>query len=522
MQRMGNTMKQIDLINFFNDIYENQRIMQCLEYPIIKLLSRLNNDAFLSREDLVTQLHNEFNNPNLNVLTRGSGVALDKQWSQRITAKNEEAHFLRQLIEYQYNHDGQVFVSTVQDNTPRGSRKTAYRLRQENRDVVCNFFEGNTIEEQRVRQLIISKINAASPVTPENNDRPVADSDNSAASRNPDEIPLNQILYGPPGTGKTYSLIDKALKICNKTSSERKEAQETFKDLLFIKNEDSDSGEFTGQIAFITFHQSYSYEEFVEGIRPETKGNNISYDVKPGIFKQICEAAKRDLYNNYVLLIDEINRGNISKIFGELITLLEKDKRLGEENELTVTLPYSQEQFGVPKNLYIVGTMNTADRSIALVDIALRRRFEFEELMPDYSKLTTNNNIREILKKINERIEFLYNRDHMIGHAYLMGIDTLEKLRSVFKNKIIPLLQEYFYGDWEKICLVLGCPHNGVTSINGAPIIKVAMTEIIGNDHDLYENQFSYRINEDFLSADENSLKIFFERIVDWREVSQT
>lgn len=348
------------------------------------------------------------------------------------------------------------------------------------------------------------------------------------------QIALNTILYGPPGTGKTYSLINKALEICSKSFDESSEEvikapQEEFKKLLFkkFKSENNDKSnepntdKFSGQIAFITFHQSYSYEEFVEGIRPETAGGNISYDVKPGIFKQICTAAKENEKNNYVLLIDEINRGNISKIFGELITLLEKDKRLKGDNELMVTLPYSQEQFGVPKNLYIIGTMNTADRSIALVDIALRRRFEFEELMPNSSKLEIIHGIdlALLLEKINERIEYLYDRDHTIGHAYLMKIETLEGLRDTFKNKIIPLLQEYFYGDWEKICLVLGCPHKDGKLIKAAPsIIKVVPMiemDIIGIDHDHYENQFSYGINKEFLSADGDSLKSFFNGIVE-------
>ena len=206
---------------------------------------------------------------------------------------------------------------------------------------------------------------------------------------------------------------------------------------------------------FVTFHQSYGYEEFIEGLRPVTNDDgDISYIVKPGILKRLCKRAEADPKHQYALVIDEINRGNISKIFGELITLIEIDKRAGEEHELSVTLPYSNLLFSVPSNLDIIGTMNTADRSLTHIDIALRRRFEFEELRTDYSLLSDNVdgiNLRKLLFTINKRIELLLDREHIIGHALLMKVNNLVGLKKVFITNIMPLLEEYFFEDWDKI-----------------------------------------------------------------------
>jgi 5-methylcytosine-specific restriction protein B len=383
---------------------------------------------------------------------------------------------------------------------------------------------------------------------------------------------LNRIFYGPPGTGKTYTTIEAALKIVdpafftNNLSPSREAQKKRFDELSEA-----------GQIRFVTFHQSFSYEDFVEGLRASSENGSILYSVEPGIFKSLCRDAEdnittsenpfskalillqekcansperlvaatksgkkfefeydggltfkvfplnsasenpryfaniehvrrlysigdglniynkayvegllaflkaecglpdkpagqdqKDKQKNYVLIIDEINRGNISKIFGELITLIEASKRIGQDEELRVQLPYSKESFGVPSNVYLIGTMNTADRSLAGLDIALRRRFTFEEMPPRPELLDDIDvfdereeyavNIEQMLCKMNERIEVLLDRDHCLGHAYFMPLKkgkSLKKLAFIFRQQILPLLEEYFFEDWERIAWVL-------------------------------------------------------------------
>lgn len=354
------------------------------------------------------------------------------------------------------------------------------------------------------------------------------------------DFSLNTILYGPPGTGKTFHSIDKAVEIVNGEYSSDHD----------LNKEEFDRLRKEGQIEFITFHQNYTYEDFMIGLKPDLEGSELKFKRAEGIFYKLCKRAEqnyrsahttsaslkpfeevleqflkplqekdeeikvqmasgktsfwitdinpsnlsfrkqsggtnhslsidtmKELYEStreftsglryyyvplldelwklgrlkaekvelkkYVLVIDEINRANISKVFGELITLLEADKRIGEDNELKVSIPHSDKEFGVPPNLYVLGTMNTADKSIALIDIALRRRFEFVGMYPAYEEIE-DESARELLKQINKVVyDKKSSADYLIGQAYFMNEDSVEK---VLKTKVIPLLTEYFMG----------------------------------------------------------------------------
>ncbi|MGJ0378317.1 McrB family protein [Aliarcobacter cryaerophilus] len=430
--------------------------------------------------------------------------------------------------------------------------------------------------------------------------------------------PLNQILYGSPGTGKTYNTINKAIEIIENRVLNDEELKPENRKALKDKFEEYKKAR---QIEFVTFHQSYGYEEFIEGIKAETNGENITYEVKAGIFKELSNRANKNIeqskeniiikkefdvvfkekildklldndkleikmkkssfyikevdethisfdksggesqhvlliknlklmyeqgenkiimgglsqyYNplleylfenseikneekeplkNYILIIDEINRGNISKIFGELITLIEDSKRLDKPEQIEITLPYSGQKFGVPQNLYIIGTMNTADRSIAPIDTALRRRFVFEEMAPNPSLLNsiivkenTKLELDKLLEAINTRIEYLYDRDHTIGHAYLIDVKNLDDLRFAFKNKIIPLLAEYFYEDWENIDLVLN--QNGFIIPNTDN--KSYLSKKI---EDKIRNKITYKVSDKNWEV-ENFQKIYDDSVI--------
>lgn len=378
--------------------------------------------------------------------------------------------------------------------------------------------------------------------------------DSAGAEEISSSMPLNQILYGPPGTGKTFQVVDRAIAILDpnflvRSEGHRKGLKDRFDELVD-----------EGSIRFVTFHQSFSYEEFIEGLRAETtEAGSVRYVVRDGILKSFCESSVRpfklgeqfssgyvvsrctpeilwldkpngsqlpfpwkvldeladavrhgkltvqdirdkkvfDLipdcrlekflvngYNNIipvlverllerpssisdvlrkrVLIIDEINRGNISKILGETITLIEPSKRLGSKEALTTILPYSKTTFGVPVGLHIIGTMNTADRSLASIDMALRRRFVFEEIEPQTTQLEgveiAGVDLAQLLSVMNARIEALLDRDHRLGHAYFLNLqasDDIDQLKELFSRRIVPLLKEYFFDDWRRIRLVL-------------------------------------------------------------------
>jgi len=289
--------------------------------------------------------------------------------------------------------------------------------------------------------------------------------------------------------------------------------------IILSENKDETVVKNPKNYVFVSFHQSFGYEDFIEGIKPTLSGENtdesdISYTIEDGVFKTACDKAARlagyedlndcidDTKDNrkiafddappFYILIDEINRGNIAAIFGELITLIEPDKRLGKEHEIMVELPYSKSDFGVPANLHIIGTMNTADRSVEALDTALRRRFSFVEMLPKPDLLEGTQiddiDVAQLLKVINQRIELLLDKNHTIGHSYFLNINSLDELKTVFANKVIPLLEEYFYGDFGKIGLILG--NSFVTKTEDKN--KISFADFDYDDRDILRDRTLY------------------------------
>lgn len=269
----------------------------------------------------------------------------------------------------------------------------------------------------------------------------------------------NIILQGAPGTGKTYTTASLAVRLCNPSFTELEDHAKVMEEYEYLREE--------GQIAFCTFHQSMDYEDFVEGLKPEVQHGNVTYEVQSGIFKQICERAHTTEGDTstkpHVLIIDEINRGNISRIFGELITLLEADKRTGGgAHPIKVTLPYSKESFSVPSSLYIIGTMNTTDRSTGAIDYAVRRRFAFITLEANREVVERSIQDKDVRTKalalfdeINgkgaeDKTSFIATHqagdfdleDLKVGHSYFIAKD-LPELQRKMRYEVIPLLREY-------------------------------------------------------------------------------
>lgn len=292
-------------------------------------------------------------------------------------------------------------------------------------------------------------------------------------------LPRNQILYGPPGTGKTWQTVNLALAIIDGKT----EAEHDIERYYELRE--------SGRIAAVTFHQNFAYEDFIEGIRPVLGDvGGLRYERRDGLFKAMAESARKAPEDQrFVLIIDEINRGNVARIFGELITLIEDSRRDGGPERTVVKLPYSDKDFSVPGNLYLIGTMNTADRSIELLDTALRRRFVFRELMPDTNHSDLPEDVggvdcRRLLRTINERITLLLDREHQIGHTYLLNVSSLEELGQRFRERIFPLLQEYFFDDWSKIHAVLG--GNPFVAWS-APDLRTELADLVDPDERIWQ-----------------------------------
>lgn len=639
-------MTPINFIGYFNrKLTYNNKLQAC---KMLKDLMELKSDVPIDFDGIP-----EFNNQNCLCMTFKKDRAnyiIDEQWkiSKQILNNNVDAQLFNKILSKSHRYIGISYLSRFCfivnpdiyypcDDKMSSILRLDLPKTYEDYVKYCNLlkskYPGKTSYELSYEAF------KGSMSQKELNNKEVI---NMQKSMLPDTniFSKNQILYGPPGTGKTYNTVIKAMEIINPKLVQRDKDGNVEK-YNELKTE-FDKLKQQGQIEFVTFHQSYSYEEFVEGIKPDLEnGKELRYKLQNGIFKTICNNAKElletkvkynfnkdnisvykilipdeslfayciendcvainwgndidisncdsqeeiiakipedfesrkqcisqlnlfklwidndlksgkdvivvipgsmntikgiakitgdyfynsdienghqqrkvdwirkninissdNIYNskfvsptitgmfndkinwdtflnlinnknnskssNAVLVIDEINRGDISKIFGELITLIEEDKRIGKEHQMTVTLPYSREPFGVPNNLYIIGTMNTADRSIALLDTALRRRFDFEEMMSKPELLRGKDiegvDLEQLLTKINDRIKNEYDRDHQIGHSYLMEVENKEQLERAYKNRILPLLNEYFYNDIDSVAKILNCKPNDISS----------------------------------------------------------
>lgn len=315
-------------------------------------------------------------------------------------------------------------------------------------------------------------------VIEDENDNPVDKKDESVnklptlSPRGDQPWLLNQILFGAPGTGKTYSTAEYASAIVEKRTVSTAKLGAAGRKALMTKYQEYVE---KGLVKFTTFHQSYGYEDFIQGICPDLASASIAFRKVDGVFKKAADTALVHPENNYVIIIDEINRANISRVFGELITLIEDDKRWGEINQLSVTLPMG-ELFVVPNNLYIIGTMNSADKSISLIDTALRRRFSFIE-MPPIEDYVEDPVLKQVMSKLNEYLKKeLRSTDLLIGHAYFIGKKESDLL-NIMNNSIIPLLYEYFYDDANKVEKALECLDETNYEIDPKPLGRVRVQE---------------------------------------------
>jgi hypothetical protein len=352
---------------------------------------------------------------------------------------------------YQHFRDVQ-WLTTVPVEVPEASRIITQALTD------ITKWDAEVADLCRVLGIDLSKLPAITAARPATNKAPSM------------KKPTNVILYGPPGTGKTFHTKEHAVTLCNGKATPAT-LKEDFAKLVADK-----------RVAFVTFHQSYDYSDFIIGFKPVPSANGMSFEVRKGVLMRLAEEAEKNPHLPYLLIIDEINRGNISKIFGELITLIEADKRRDGDFPIEVTLPCAFKgndgketcQFSLPSNVHLLGTMNTADRSIALLDTALRRRFKFVRKEPRPELLHADLDgvkLPKLLTKLNVILTEAFSPDHQIGHAWLpMKFDakaTSADLIAAFEDKILPLLDEWYYDDANgKEALVAQLTEDGKVTTN--------------------------------------------------------